>query len=117
MVDGPATAAPGPEHLDEVQERIQERLETGAAQAAVTELSELRPADQAEVLAELAESDRRALLGSLSTEALADILEHMDVDDAVGLSGLIDVRRMAAVLDEAPPDVAADILRGIDWGD
>jgi len=117
MVDRPGVPVPDPEELDEVQEKIEEQLETGAAEAAISELSELRPPDQAEVITELDESDRRALLGSLSTDVLADIIEHMDVDDAVGLSGLIDVNRMAAVLDEAPPDVAADILRGIDWGD
>ena len=117
MVDNPVPPTPDPDHLDHVQERIEERLETGAAEAAVTELAELRPPDQAAVLTELGESDRRALLGSLPAEALAGILEHMGVEEAVGLSGLIDVKRMAAVLDEAPPDVAADILRGIDWVD
>ena len=117
MVDHRAAPVPDPEELDEVQEKIEEQLETGAAEAAATELSELRPPDQAEVITELDESDRRSLMGSLSPDALADIIEHMDVDDAVGLSGLIDVNRMAAVLDEVPPDVAADILRGIDWGD
>jgi len=113
----PPASVPDPERLDEVQERIEERLDTGAVEAAATELSELRPSDQAEVITELDETDRRALLGSLSADVLADIVEHMDVDDAVGLSGLIDVGRMAAVLDEGPPDVAADILRGIDWAD
>jgi len=117
MVDHRGVPVPDPDELDEVQEKIEEQLETGAAEAAATELSELRPPDQAEVITELDEIDRRALLGSLPTNALADIIEHMDVDDAVGLSGLIDVDRMAAVLEEAPPDVAADILRGIDWGD
>ncbi len=117
MADRPGVPGPDPEELDEVQERIEEQIDTGAVEAAATELSELRLPDQVEVITELGETDRRALLGSLSADVLADIVEHMDVDDAVGLSGLIDVGRMAAVLDEGPPDVAADILRGIDWAD
>jgi Mg/Co/Ni transporter MgtE len=48
---------------------------------------------------------------------MADVLEHMDVDEAVEVSGLVDVTRMARVLENVSNDVAADVLRGIDWAD
>jgi len=41
----------------------------------------------------------------------------MEVDEAVEVSGLIDVDRMAGVLESVSNDVAADVLRGIDWAD
>ena len=41
----------------------------------------------------------------------------MEVDEAVAVSGLIDVTRMAGVLDSVSNDAAADVLRGIDWAD
>ena len=41
----------------------------------------------------------------------------MDVDEAVEVSGLVDVTRMARVLENVSNDVAADVLRGIDWAD
>ncbi len=103
--------------LEQVQERIVGQLETGDLETAASELQELRPPDRAEVLADLQSEERRLLLASLSEDAIAEALEHMEVAAAVELSGLLDVERMAAVLDRVSPDVAADVLRGIDWDD
>ena len=50
-------------------------------------------------------------------DEIADVLEHMEVDEAVEVSGMIDGNRMAAVLQSVSNDVAADVLRGIDWAD
>ena len=38
MIDRPGVPVPDPEELDEVQEKIEERLDTGAVEAAATEL-------------------------------------------------------------------------------
>ncbi|MEX0761389.1 MAG: magnesium transporter [Dehalococcoidia bacterium] len=103
--------------LEQVQERIVGQLETGDPETAASELQELRPPDRAEVLADLQSEQRRLLLNSLSEDAIAEALEHMEVAPAVELSRLLDVERMAAVLDRVSPDVAADVLRGIDWDD
>ncbi|NQW20094.1 MAG: magnesium transporter [Chloroflexi bacterium] len=108
---------PDADQLDDIQESIEELVESGDAEQALSELQELRVPDKAEVLADLEPENRRALLGSLSNEEIADVLEHMDVDEAVEVSGLIDVNRMAAVLESVSNDVAADVLRGIDWAD
>jgi magnesium transporter len=115
--DSRASNAPDPEQLDEIQESIEELVESGDAEQALSELQELRVPDKAEVLADLEPENRQTLLGNLSNDEIADVLEHMDVDEAVEVSGLIDVNRMAAVLDSVSNDVAADVLRGIDWAD
>jgi magnesium transporter len=111
------TPLPDADQLDEIQESIQELVESGDAQQALSELQELRVPDKAEVLADLEPDNRKTLLGNLSNTEIADVLEHMEVDEAVEVSGLVDVNRMAAVLDSVSNDVAADVLRGIDWAD
>ena len=111
------SGAPGAEQLDEIQESIEELVEAGDEQQALSELQELRDPDKAEVLADLEPENRRTLLGNLSNDEIADVLEHMDVNEAVEVSGLIDVDRMAGVLESVSSDVAADVLRGIDWAD
>ena len=111
------STAPDAGQLDEIQESIEELVESGDAQQALSELQELRVPDKAEVLADLEPANRRTLLGNLSNDEIADVLEHMEVDEAVEVSGLVDVNRMAAVLDSVSSDVAADVLRGIDWAD
>lgn len=111
------STAPDADQLDDIQESIEELVESGDAQQALSELQLLRDPDKAEVLADLQPENRRALLGSLSVEEIADVLEHMDVDEAVEVSGLVDVTRMARVLENVSNDVAADVLRGIDWAD
>lgn len=111
------STAPDAEELDEIQESIEELVESGDHPQALSELQELRVPDKAEVLADLEPHNRQTLLGNLSDEEIADVLEHMDVDEAVEVSGLVDVNRMAAVLESVSNDVAADVLRGIDWAD
>ena len=114
---GLSSGAPDPEQLEEIQESIEDLVESGDAEQALSELQELRVPDKADVLADLEPENRQALLGNLSVDEIADVLEHMEVDEAVEVSGLIDVNRMAAVLQSVSNDVAADVLRGIDWAD
>lgn len=111
------SVAPAPAQLDDIQETIEELVESGDDQQALSELQDLRVPDKAEVLADLDPENRQRLLGNLTVEEIADVLEHMDVEKAVEVSGLVDVDRMAAVLDSVSNDVAADVLRGIDWAD
>jgi len=108
------TRADAPDKLDRIQDSIEEQLDAGATAAAVSELSELRLPDQADVIATLGTSNRQKVLGELSESEIANIVEHLDVEDAADALGLIAVHTMARVLEEAPPDVAADVLRAVD---
>jgi magnesium transporter len=110
-------STPDAVHLDEIQDSIEGLVESGDAEQALSELQELRVPDKSEVLADLEPENRQTLLGNLSNDEIADVLEHMEVDEAVAVSGLIDVTRMAGVLDSVSNDAAADVLRGIDWAD
>ncbi len=67
------------------------------------------------MVVELDGPEQQALLVALPAETIAEIIEHLDVEDAAEISSSIDVDRMAAVLDTSPPEVAADILRQVDW--
>ncbi len=115
MSEERTSSIPAPETLEELQAVIEAHLDAGAPAIAVAELEDLRAPDQADVVVELSEPGQQALLGALPAESIAEIIEHLEVDDAAEISGLIDVDRMAAVLDTTPPEVAADILRHVDW--
>ncbi|GEM_PF-1859096 len=65
------TNAGPPDELDQIQDSIEEQLDAGATTAAVSELSELRLPDQADVIAVLEESDRQKVLGELSESEIA----------------------------------------------
>jgi magnesium transporter len=73
-------------------------------------LSELHPADLAEILSDLSRQDGTKLLESLDDEALADALEEVELDFQASLVEEISDERLADVLEEMEPDAAADLL-------
>lgn len=73
-------------------------------------LSELHPADLAEILSDLSRQDGTKLLESLDDEALADTLEEVELDFQASLVEEIPDERLADVLEEMEPDAAADLL-------
>lgn len=111
------------QHLERIQELVAQKNEA----AVLHEVSELHPADIAEVMdrldleearyvhgllepgtaadviTELPEDRRDALLGTLSAEEIAgEVIEHLDTDDA------------ADVIAELPDDVREEVLAKID---
>jgi CBS domain-containing protein/sporulation protein YlmC with PRC-barrel domain len=73
-------------------------------------MSELHPADLAEILSDLSRQDGTKLLESLDDEALADALEEVEPDFQASLVEEIPDERLADVLEEMDPDEAADLL-------
>jgi len=73
-------------------------------------MSELHPADLAEILSDLSRQDGAKLLESLDDEALADALEEVEPDFQASLVEQIPDERLADVLEEMEPDEAADLL-------
>ncbi|NQU96838.1 MAG: magnesium transporter, partial [Chloroflexi bacterium] len=114
---GPGAGAAMPPVTDAPAPTIEAQLKTGAVGDAAAQLAQLPPGERAGTLGTLNETDRMALIASLSTAVLADTFGSMPPDEIAGLSPLLNVRRMAAVLDKTPPKLAADVLRIIDWGD
>ncbi|MBI4220698.1 MAG: magnesium transporter [Chloroflexi bacterium] len=117
MADAAAVGTIHSSDLDAVQKSIEHEVSQGDPQGAAAKLEGLAAPDQADVIADLNEASRRVILGSLSPERLAHILEHLRDRDRASLSGTVDVDRLAAALDAAPPNVAADVLRGMSWPD
>jgi Mg/Co/Ni transporter MgtE len=76
-------------------------------------LANLRAADLAAVLGELAPKRRIEVASGLNDERLADVLEEMDENDRVSLLAELEGERAADVLGEMDPDDAADLLREI----
>jgi flagellar motility protein MotE (MotC chaperone) len=76
-------------------------------------LANLRAADLAAVLGELAPKRRIEVASGLNDERLADVLEEMDESDRVSLLAELEGKRAADVLGEMDPDDAADLLREI----
>ena len=76
-------------------------------------LSNLRAADLAAVLQDLAPKRRVEVAGALNDERLADVLEEMDEKSRVELLAELEGERAADVLGEMDPDDAADLLREV----
>jgi Mg/Co/Ni transporter MgtE len=76
-------------------------------------LSNLRAADLAAVIQDLAPKRRVEVARALDDERLADVLEEMDEAERVALLAELEGERAADVLEEMDPDDAADLLREI----
>ena len=76
-------------------------------------LSNLRAADLAAVIQDLAPKRRVEVARALDDERLADVLEEMDESERVALMAELEGERAADILEEMDPDDAADLLREI----
>ena len=73
-------------------------------------LSELHPADIAEIISDMSHTESGKLLDKLDIEHLADALEEVEPDfQATLVEGMSD-EKVADVLEEMSPDEAADLL-------
>ena len=86
---------------------------TDASQAAtqlIAKINELRPADAANMLHDLPEERRTAVVAALDDERLADLMEEMPEEDQVEILEKMDNERAADILEEMAPDDAADLI-------
>jgi magnesium transporter len=96
--------------LNDVLTELRVSLEQDDLETALSIIEALRPADQADVVAELETTDQVVLLTSLSPTDSADVLEEMDDEDAAELAGMLSAEQLADILDEMEDDEAADVL-------
>ena len=73
----------------------------------------LRPAEMADLLADLGRTERRELLAALATEVAADALEEMKAPDVLAVLRDAPVERAAELLASMERDEAADALRDL----
>ena len=76
-------------------------------------ISNLRAADLAAVIQDLAPKRRVEVARALDDERLADVLQEMDEVERVALLAELEGERAADVLGEMDPDDAADLLREV----
>jgi CBS domain-containing protein len=73
-------------------------------------ISELHPADLAEIISDLKRSESDKLLASLDVKTLADTLEEVEPDFQASLVETMTDEKVADLLEEMDPDEAADLL-------
>ncbi len=93
-----------------VYEKIKTELAHNGLAAASALLEEEHPADAADILMALNESQRLALVDRLEPERVAAVFSYLDSEDAADIVIMLDPTTAASTLDESDPDVAADVL-------
>jgi flagellar motility protein MotE (MotC chaperone) len=86
------------------------RDERQGATHLIAQLSELKPADAANMLHDLPAERRIAAVTAMDDERLADVLEELPEEDQVEILEHLDSERAADVLEEMSPDDAADLI-------
>jgi CBS domain-containing protein/sporulation protein YlmC with PRC-barrel domain len=73
-------------------------------------LSQLHPADIADIIEDLAPAERDAVFQTLDEEVAAGALEEIDPDIQVSIVESLDSERAAGIVEEMDPGAAADLL-------
>ncbi len=99
--------------MDDTADAVRGFLEGERIGEAVRTLLALHPADQADVVLDMPDEGREALLEAMDAASVAPVLEAMEPEDAAALARLLSPDGIADALDELAPDVAADILHAL----
>jgi magnesium transporter len=97
--------------VEVMSEKVEDLLRGEALEEAVSLVSSIHPADQAELFTHLEPELRPSFLALLSAEGMAHFLEHLEPDDRREVVEEMPRASLARVLDRVDNDVAADILR------
>ena len=90
---------------------VRQFLDEGDYEAALALFGRLHPVDQGTVLIGLAHAPQLEMLTKLTPGATAEILENIEPEEAAEVSERLETTALSQILDEASPNVAADILR------
>ncbi|MEL4359076.1 MULTISPECIES: magnesium transporter MgtE N-terminal domain-containing protein [unclassified Luteococcus] len=77
----------------------------------VAQMADMKPADMARELHDMAPARRAEVVEQLDDEQLADALEELPEDEQVELLTALDNERAADILEEMNPDDAADLIK------
>jgi magnesium transporter len=101
-------------NLDDVLAALRTSLEQNDLGQAVAIIESLRPADQADLVEELAGPEQVTLLTRLHPSDSADLLEEMGDEHAAALAELLSPEELGGILDKMEVDEAADVLKDLD---
>jgi magnesium transporter len=88
-------------------------LEQGDIDSALAFFRQIHPADQGDVLVAIRARIRLILLAVLEPSETAEIIEHIEPEEAVAIFVGMDVATLINILDETRQDVVADILNDL----
>lgn len=94
-------------------EGLHRRAADQGATNLIASLADLRPADAANAIRELAPDRRRQVVAALDDERLAELLEELPEEDQVEILEHLDHERAADVLEEMSADDAADLINDL----
>ena len=77
-------------------------------------LSQIHPADLADIVEELGPAEREVLFETFKTDIAAEALEEVEPKIQVSILNSLDQDRAADILEEMAPDSAADLLNALD---
>ncbi len=84
--------------------------DASAEDSQLADMLDMKPADVARELHDMAPDRRAAVAQALDDRQLADAIEELPEDEQVSLIQLLDPERAADVLEEMDPDDAADLI-------
>ncbi len=96
--------------LEDVLTKLRSALETNDLTTASSVIEALRPADQADVFADLDEEHQATLLPQINPADAADIIEELYDEDAAEIAVQLPLSVLVRIVDEMQPDEAADLL-------
>ena len=116
LFPGSISRRPTPDHVLDWASVASLTDSTGVVRTSGTRsaLSQLRPADLADLIEDLAGRERGALIEMLDPDLAADALEEMEDDELEGLLRGLSAERSAELLSRMEPDESAEVLRDLE---
>ena len=115
LFPGALSRRPTPEHVIDWATVASLADGTGVVRTSSSrsKLSQLRPADLADLIEDLEGREQEAFIEMLEPGLAADALEEMEDDELQGLLRGLPAERSAALLEKMEPDESAEILRDL----
>lgn len=116
LFPGSLSRRPTPDHVIDWASVASLTDSTGVVRTSGTRsaLSQLRPADLADLIEDLAGREQGALIEMLDPDLAADALEEMEDDELEGLLRGLSAERAAELLSRMEPDESAEVLRDLE---
>ena len=116
LFPGSLSRRPTPDHVIDWASVASLTDSTGVVRTSGTRsaLGQLRPADLADLIEDLAGREQSALIEMLDPDLAADVLEEMEDNELEGLLRGLSAERSAELLSRMEPDESAEVLRDLD---
>jgi magnesium transporter len=76
-------------------------------------VSELHPADLAELISQVSHDEGAQFIKNLDVETAAEAISELEPDTQIAMLRDMDAEHVADIIEEMPPDAAADVLGGL----